>query len=141
MFALLQHVAQVLTAAPELTSLVPVAQIAATVRKPGTTPAVEYSVTGFQRPRTADGKADILLELYIHSTKSEAECWLIADAIHRLMTAKRLTPDTSPLDSVFRVSQVRQTDARREPRNEWAATIRVEYSIKVVELDPVPQNQ
>lgn len=141
MLHLLEHITQVLTNDSVLTALVPVASITPTYRRPSETDeAVEYSVS--DQIRYPDGKNETTIRFYLHSRTSEARCWEIAEAIHPLMTAARLTKRIDPArNKPFVVLQCRQTQAYREPRNEWAATILVEYSLKVSELNPVHQNQ
>ncbi len=153
MISLLKHVTQVLRTDADLIAILPKDNIGATKRRPGgginqnmkaatqqQHAILEYSI--YDQQRAHDGKQDLIFVMYAHSSVSEEVCWEIAEAINKVMTATNLTPSgASPYAGIFRTSKCNQTGARRSPRNEWAASIRLEYSIKVVELDPVKQHQ
>lgn len=143
MLYLLEHLTQVLTSDPSLTALVPADAITPTYRRPAESDtAVEYDIS--DQARLPDGKQGCELRVYIHSRISVLRCWEIAEVLQTLMVAKTLTRrvDPDPLrDKPFVVSQVRQITARREPRDEWANTLLLEYSLRICDLNGVRQNQ
>lgn len=134
MYALLQHLHAALTSDTGLTALVPKDNIAAVLRSPADWPAIEYGI----EEQTRDNRGHIRtgLVIYLYSTTGAAECWKIHDALHKLMTSENLTRSGT---TGLRVSQVRLEDARTQPRNEWAASIRLFYRVWVT--DPSDKSQ
>lgn len=143
MLYFLEHLTQVLTTDTGLTALVPAAAITPTYRRPAEGDnSVEYDIS--DQTRIFDGRQECELRIYIHSRISVLQCWEIAEALQPLMVAKTLTRRVDPVplrNKPFVVSQVRQISARREPRDEWANTLLLEYSLRISELNGVRQNQ
>ena len=137
MRSFMAHLAKVLTSSSAITSLVPRESISPSVRQPAGTTAIEFDISEGIRDR--QGKCPLTVRLYLHATSANL-AHSIADAVHAEMTAAKLS-DRNRADGPFVVSQSKNTLIRREPRNEWAASLLVEYSIKLVELDGIRQNQ
>jgi hypothetical protein len=138
---LIQHLVQVLTSDPALTGRVKPENIGTTVRQPAGSPCIEVDLA-FQE-RDPDGKQNAILRFYIHSQKGSGECHEIAELLHPLMTAVTLSRKDIPPGSRngYKADRVRQTDAVRMPRNDWAASLLLEYSVKLTELQPIHQHQ
>jgi hypothetical protein len=135
---ILVQIISVLTQHIGLTEIVDPANISATVREPVSWPSVEVDV-GELLERHPNGQMEVVVRFYIHSQQGADQCWRIEKELHTCMTAKRLTPENA--DKSFKVSRCHQTALMRLPRTPWAASIQVEYTLRVAELYPVKQNQ
>jgi hypothetical protein len=140
LLSLLQHLQQLLVNDSDLTSVVKAENIGASVRQPagGADPSIEYGYEGLTR-RDPKGHTEVELGFWLHASGGAEVILKMERALNRLMTAESLTPGDS--GRRFKVSRCWQTDLQPTPRTDWADTMLVAYTLHLVDLAPVRQNQ
>lgn len=137
---LLIHVYQVLTSDPSLTTAISTDNIGAVVRQPTGTPALEYGIDGEESD--AGNHRKITLSFQAYSQTGAEEVYRLKDLVEGLMTAVKLSTPVPPATQLtFKVLQSRLADSRVLPRNEWAFSIRFEFTLKVADLRTKTQKQ
>lgn len=141
MEALLIQLNAVLTSDTDLTAEVPSDNIGASIRQNAGSPVLEYGIDGEESDHS--GHRFVVLAFGIYSAAGAAQVYRIKELLERLLTAKNLStpvpPSLTPL--TFRVAQVKLTDARVYPRDPWAHSLRVEFTVQVSDLRPPTQKQ
>jgi len=131
MLAFLERLHTVLTSDIGLIAVVNSENIGATVRQPAASPSIEYDINS--QTRDPSGHIVLTTVFYIHSQQGAAECWQIEELMSPLMDASKL----SNLTKGFMVARVRLSDAARTARSEWAASLRIEYTVHIKKRVPV----
>lgn len=141
MEAVLIQLQQVLTSDTALTAEVPPENIGTSIRQNAGSPALEYGIDGEETDHS--GHRFLVLVFGIYSATGAATVYRIKELLERLLTAKKMStlipPNTVPL--IFRVAQVKLTDSRVYPRDPWAHSLRVEFTMQVSDLRPPTQKQ
>lgn len=138
---LLLQLHAVLTSDSQLTAIVQSENIGASIRQNAGSPALEYGIDGDSPD--ASGHRFVSLVLYAHSATGADVVYQIRERLEALLTAKNLSmpvpPSVTPL--TFAVAQSRLVDTAVAPRNPWAHSLRIEFSIQVADKRPFTQKQ